>query len=152
MGPLMKRTHNLPLLRLHHLHGSSCSSASSPQSAGGWGEKQRSQSASGTAGNLTIMVTIQLGGRQYRNRLSNPCQFALGLLLPLGVGNFWSLLRQYIVLFDVLVILGLLYCKVWASIWKWKSLKQARKVCLQSFKQSPSALRKAQNTFKDNEK
>lgn len=65
-------------------------------------------------------------GNQYLDRFSNPCQAALGLLLPLSLRNLFGLLHWNIFLFNVLIIFSLLYCKVWASTKKvayWQSKK-----------------------------
>lgn len=52
---------------------------------------------------------------KYLNRLSDPCQAAQGLLLPLSLGNLFGLFNWNIDLFYSFIIFSLLNCQVWAS-------------------------------------
>ena len=62
-----------------------------------------------------IIITTKDEENKYLNRLSDPCQAAHSLLLPLGLGNLFGLFNWNIDLFNSLIIFSLLNCQIWAS-------------------------------------
>lgn len=119
LDPLMKLRHSRQPPALHHSDRPSCSTASSLQSVR-VGNKYTKYAQTHRWVLMLDRKTISYNLtsdelNKYLNRLSDPCQVALGLLLPLSMSNLFGLLQWNIFLDNVLVIFSLLYSKVWAS-------------------------------------